>query len=146
MYDRLDPTDPNSKWNFSLYTPDLVIINLFQNDYWLVKNTTHPEFKNRFGANAPTPEFIIAEYKNFVQLVRNKYPDAQIICMLGNMNVTEQGSEWPGYVQKATAALNDPKLFTLFVPYKGTPGHPRMSEQKMLASQLIEFIDKNIKW
>jgi hypothetical protein len=36
MYDRLDATDPNSKWDFSRYTPDLVIINLFQNDSWIV--------------------------------------------------------------------------------------------------------------
>ena len=32
MYDRLVPTNPDSKWDFSLYTPDIVVVNLFQND------------------------------------------------------------------------------------------------------------------
>jgi len=32
MYYRLDATDAESKWDFSKYTPDLVVINLFQND------------------------------------------------------------------------------------------------------------------
>ncbi len=36
MYDRLDPTDSASKWDFSKYTPDLVVINLLQNDSWIV--------------------------------------------------------------------------------------------------------------
>ncbi|HEY5390862.1 MAG TPA: hypothetical protein VIJ57_02010, partial [Hanamia sp.] len=36
MYDRLDPTDSTSKWDFSKYTPDLVVINLLQNDSWIV--------------------------------------------------------------------------------------------------------------
>lgn len=38
MYDRLNPGDPNSKWDFSKFTPDVVVINLFQNDSWLINN------------------------------------------------------------------------------------------------------------
>ena len=36
IYDRLVPTDSKSKWDFSLYRPDIVVVNLFQNDSWLV--------------------------------------------------------------------------------------------------------------
>jgi len=36
MYDGLNPADGNSKWNFNEYTPDVVVVNLFQNDSWLV--------------------------------------------------------------------------------------------------------------
>jgi Carbohydrate esterase 2 N-terminal len=32
MYDRLDPTDSTSKCDFTKFTPDIVVINLFQND------------------------------------------------------------------------------------------------------------------
>jgi hypothetical protein len=28
MYDRLIPTDSTSKWDFSLYKPDIVVVNL----------------------------------------------------------------------------------------------------------------------
>jgi hypothetical protein len=146
MYDRLDPTDPGSKWDFSKYVPDVVIINLLQNDCWLVNKPDYEQFKNRFGKTAPGEEYIVQAYKNFVQSARNKYPKSQIICMLGNMDITRKGSPWPGYVQKAIALLNDKKIFGFFVPYKETPGHPKAEEQKRLAQSLIQFINENIKW
>jgi len=146
MYDRLDPTDSTSKWDFSKYTPDLVVINLLQNDSWLVKKPDHEQFKNRFGTTPPSDEFIIRSYKNFVRTIRKKYSKAQIICTLGNMDITRKGSPWPGYVQKAVSSLHDKKIFTFFAPYKETPGHPKTSEQKLLAEALIQFINKHIKW
>ncbi len=49
IYDRLNPGDPDSKWDFTLFTPDVVVINLFQNDSWLVNNPEHEQFKARLG-------------------------------------------------------------------------------------------------
>ncbi len=72
MYDRLDPTDASSKWDFKNYTPDVVVINLLQNDYWLTNMPDHPEYRSRFATQKPTPEFIISEYKSFVRSVRGK--------------------------------------------------------------------------
>jgi lysophospholipase L1-like esterase len=146
MYDRLNPTDSTSKWNFLKYTPDIVVINLLQNDSWLTNMPEHAEFKNRFGSRKPAEEFIIEKYRSFVQSIRQKYPQANIICMLGNMDITRAGSPWPGYVEKAVAPLNDKKIHTLFAPYKNTPGHPRIAEQEALANNLIQFIEKHIEW
>jgi hypothetical protein len=146
MYDRLDATDPNSKWDFKKYAPDLVIINLFQNDKWLIDKPTHAQFKARFGDSIPKPEFIIKAYQNFVKKVRVKYPAANIICMLGSMDATSPGSPYPGYIEKAVAPLNDKKIYTHFIPYKGTNGHPSMKEQQAMADDLTAFIEKNIVW
>jgi hypothetical protein len=146
MYDRLDPEDPGSKWDFSLFRPDVVVINLFQNDSWLVNMPAHDQFKARFGQKAPGADSIVSAYKRFVQQVRAKYPGAYIICMLGNMDATREGSPWPGYIQQAVTALEDKKMFTLFVPYKGTPGHPGIADQQVLADSLIRFIDGHIRW
>ncbi|MCR8560591.1 electron transporter RnfD [Mucilaginibacter sp. BJC16-A38] len=146
MYDRLDATDPNSKWDFSKYTPDLVIINLFQNDSWLVKMPDNEQFKAKFGTTPPTPEFIINAYQSFVKSVRAKYPKAQILCILGSMDATKAGSPWPGYIEKAVAGLNDKKIYTHFIPYKNTNGHPSVKEQQLMANDLIAFIDKTISW
>ena len=146
MYDRLDPADSTSKWDFSRYRPDLVIINLLQNDSWLVKMPTHEQFKSRFGTKEPDEDVIVLAYKNFVQTIRKKYPKAQIICMLGNMDITAKGSPWPEYVEKAVLQLKDNKIFTYFAPFKNTEGHPETREQKELAEGLINFIEKNIKW
>jgi len=146
MYDRLNPEDSTSKWDFSIYTPDVVVINLFQNDMWLTANLNHPEFISRFGTTPPDESTIILSYQNFVKKIRARYPNASIICALGSMNATEKGSLWPGYIEEAVKGLNDSKMFTHFFPYKNTSGHPKVAEQKVMADDLIEFIDNNIKW
>lgn len=146
MYDRLDATDSTSKWDFTKYTPDLVVINLFQNDSWIVKMPEHEQFKYRFGTKAPEENFIIASYRHFVETIRNKYPDASIICVLGSMDATKEGSPWPGYIRTAVEQLHDLKIYIHFFKYKNTDGHPKVAEQKAMANSLIEFIENNIKW
>jgi lysophospholipase L1-like esterase len=146
MYDRLDATDPDSKWDFSKYTPDLVVINLFQNDSWIVTQHDNEQFKARFGTTAPTEDFIINAYRRFVKSVRSKYPKAQILCILGSMDATKEGSPWPLYITKAVTGLNDQKIHTHFIPYKNTSGHPSAKEQQAMANDLIGFIDKTLKW
>lgn len=146
MYDRTDPEDPNSKWDFSKYTPDAVVINLLQNDSWLVEKPDHPQFKARFGGTPPDESKIIQSYQSFIKSLRGKYPQASIICVLGSMDATRAGSKWPGYVKQAVKGLNDSKIYTDFFRYKNSPGHPKAAEQKVMADELIDFIDKNIKW
>jgi hypothetical protein len=146
MYDRLDPTDSTSKWDFNNYSPDLVVIDLFQNDSWIVEQPEYEQFKNRFGTKKPGEDYIISAYKGFVSSLRGKYPNASIICTLGSMDATREGSPWPGYILKAADELQDPKVYTYFFVYKNSPGHPGVSEQKTMSDSLIYFIDKNIKW
>lgn len=146
MYDRLDATDSTSKWNFNNYTPDIVVINLFQNDSWIIKLPANEQFKYRFGDKAPGDSFIIASYKHFVQSIRNKYAHADIICTLGSMDATKEGAPWPGYIKSAVEQMNDHKIYTHFFKYKNTDGHPNVHEQKDMAISLIDFIEKNIKW
>jgi hypothetical protein len=146
IYDRVNPNDSTSKWDFKKYTPKIVVVNLFQNDSWLSTQTDHPEFKARFGTIKPTEEYIINAYANFIKSIRNKYSKAQIICCLGSMDATREGSKWPGYIQSAVATLNDKKIVTHFFPFKKTPGHPRISEQEQMANSLITFIKKNKYW
>lgn len=146
VYNRLNPGDPDSKWDFSNFTPDIVVINLFQNDSWLVNNTEHEQFKARFGTTPPDENQIIQSYQNLVVKIRKEYPKASIICTLGSMDATRENSSWPGYVETAVAGLNDSKIYTHFFKYKDTPGHPIAMEQKAMADDLIQFIDKNVKW
>ena len=146
IYDLINPEDSASKWDFSLYQPDLVIINLMQNDSWLVNMQDHAEFQVRFGEVAPDEDAIIEAYRKFVSGIRRHYPDAHIICALGNMDATGEGSPWPAYVKQAVAALNDKQLYTHFVPYKDSPGHPTIEEQEDMARSFITFIDEHIDW
>ena len=146
LYDRLIPTDSNSKWDFSLYRPDVVVVNLFQNDSWLVNITEHPEFIKRFGDKNPDEAFIISAYQEFIAGLRVHYPAANIICTLGSMDATKDGSLWPGYVQKAVASLKDENVYTHFMPYEESTAHPNVQQQKNMANSLIEFIEKTIEW
>jgi len=146
MYDRLDATDSTSKWDFSLYTPDIVVINLFQNDSWLVSMPQHEQFKYRFGTQAPDAKFIISSYQSFVSTIRTKYPNSTIICALGNMDATKAGSPWPGYIQLAVNQLHDSKIYTHFFDCKNTDGHPHADEQKAMAESLIKFINRTVRW
>ncbi len=146
MYDLLDPFDSTSKWDFSLYTPDVVVINLFQNDSWLAEYPEHEEFKNRFGTSPPDDRFMVNAYKQFVSSIRGHYPEAEIICILGNMDITSNGSKWPDLVQRSVNELNDGNIYTHFIPYKETGGHPKVDEQEQLAKSLIHFMEENIEW
>ncbi|MRX65502.1 SGNH/GDSL hydrolase family protein [Maribacter luteus] len=146
LYDRLDPENADSKWDFSLYTPDIVVVNLFQNDSWLVEKPDFEQFIAKFGTQPPTEDYIINTYSQFVKSIRNKYPKAHIICMLGNMDATQECSKWPSYIEQAVSRLNDSRMYTHFVPYKGTPGHPSISEQEDMSESLVQFIDEHIDW
>jgi hypothetical protein len=146
MYDRLDPDDSTSKWDFNKYIPDIVVINLFQNDSWLIKMPEYEQFKFRFGTKVPSEDYIITSYKNFVVSIRKKYPGATIICALGNMDATGEGSPWTGYIKQASDQLQDPGIYTHFFKYKNSGGHPKVDEQNVMANSLIDFIANNIKW
>ena len=146
MYDKLDPTDSESKWDFTKYNPDIVVINLFQNDSWIVKQPENEQFKARFLSKAPNEEQIIKAYRDFLKTIRSKYPKAKIICALGSMDATQTGSPWPGYIERSVAQTGDKNILTHFFPYKNTPGHPNVKEQEAMADDLIAFIEQNVKW
>ncbi len=146
MYNRLDPEDSSSLWDFSNVTPDIVVINLFQNDSWLVNMPDHDQFAARFGETPPTEEEIIIAYKDFVGTIRNTYPKAHIICALGSMDATKAGSPWPGYIEEAVDRLDDNNIYTHFFSFIQKPGHPKVDDHQKMAQNLIRFIESNIEW
>ena len=146
VYDRLVPTDSTSKWNFSLYQPQVVVVNLLQNDSWLVNLPEHPEFIKRFGNKPPDEAFLINAYQEFITGLRAHYPEANIICSLGSMDATKPGSLWPGYVQAAIDNLEDAHIYTHFLPYEESTAHPSVQQQKNMAHSLIKFIEMTIEW
>jgi len=146
IYDRLIPTDETSIWDFSLFTPDIVVVNLLQNDSWLVNVPENEEFKKRFGENKPTNDYIIKAYERFITNIRKQYPKANIICTLGSMDAAKKGSEWINFIKTATTNLNDNKIYTHIMPYIESTTHPSIGDQQIMAKSLSQFIDKNIVW
>ncbi len=143
IYHRLNPNDSTSQWDFSKYQPDIVVVNLFQNDNSLVLKPEHEQFKKRFGNTKPSEDFIINAYADFIQSLRKVYPNANIICTLGNMDVVNEGSKWPSYIKAAAKGLNDNKVYVKIFTPKNTYGHPRIKEQQAMGDELIKFIEAN---
>jgi hypothetical protein len=144
FYDQLSAVgDNDSKWDFKRWTPDVVVVNLLQNDSWLIgrDHKLHPE---------PDEAERIEAYARFVQRVRALYPKAYIVCALGSMDATRDGSPWPGYVKAAVERLRkedgDKRIDTVFFPFTGYGAHPRVLQHQANAEKLTAFIKQKMKW
>ena len=130
FYNRVAPLKNAPTWDFNNYRPDLVIIALGQNDSATVKigkDMSAEEWKNR--------------YKKLIASLRSQHPNAYFIGMFPNMYHDRQ---WNEYLTEAIAEYrqenNDERVFSL-IHEQVTPGHPRISEQQLMADTLQEFID-----
>ena len=144
FYDQLNAYGRNdTKWDFSSWTPDVVVINLFQNDRWLI------EIEHRLNPE-PSDEQRIQAYVDFVKTIRGKYRDAYIVCALGSMDATQEGSKWPGYITAAVTRIkngnNKEKIDTIFFPYTGYDAHPRVKQHQTNAALLSTLIKQKMKW
>jgi hypothetical protein len=134
--------DNDSKWDFSKWTPDVVVINLMQNDSWLIgrDHKLQPE---------PDDAQRIAAYQKFVAKVRSLYPKAYIVCALGSMDATREGSPWPGYIRTAVKNLaqkGDKRIDTVLFPFTGYGQHPRVKHHQANAEILSAMIRKKMGW
>lgn len=119
-----------------------MLINLFQNDSWLIDREKRLQ-------PVPSDAARVQAYIDFVRSVRIKYPSAQIICALGSMDATAN-SKWPGYITAAVERMrnenNDQKLDTIFFDFTGYGGHPRIAQHKANAAKLTAFIKQKMNW
>jgi hypothetical protein len=143
FYDQLSAVGNNdTHWDFARWTPDVVVVNLLQNDSWLIgrDHKLQPE---------PDEEGRIAAYQAFVARVRQLYPKAYLVCALGSMDATRPGSPWPGYVKSAVARLQaggDKRIDTVFFDYTGYGQHPRLKHQSDNAAKLTAYIKHKMNW
>ncbi|MCS0613598.1 GDSL-type esterase/lipase family protein [Massilia kyonggiensis] len=142
FYDQLSAVGNNdTKWDFSRWTPDVVVVNLMQNDRWLIgdRHQLQPE---------PDDAGRIAAYEKFVKRIRQLYPKAYIVCALGSMDATRD-PQWPGYVKAAVEDMRkggDQRIDTVFFPFTGYGAHPRLKHQRDNAQILTAFIRKKMNW
>jgi hypothetical protein len=144
VYEKADFGVGSSRnWNFSRYTPDVVTIALGTND-----------LSNGDG-KSPRPHFdsakFVKAYTGFVQLVKSKYPNAQIVLLNSpmvtgdrNLLLTNCLQAIKQNVDSLNSSANPVKLF-FFQPMKarGCTGHPSVEDHAILADELYPFL-KNI--
>lgn len=127
------------EWDFTKRQPDVIVVNLGTNDNSYTKTST-----DRKG------EFAL-EYAEFLKQVRDKNPDATIICTLGIM-----GAELYSYIKDAveiyTEDTGDHNIYTMqFAAQSMSDGiaadwHPSEKTHEKAAEKLVATIKEVMGW
>jgi hypothetical protein len=122
---------PYSLWDFSLYTPHVVIVAIGQND-------AHPD--NYMNKDIQKSEYWMQHYQSLILNFRGLYPSTLIILTTTILN---HSREWDDAIDDVTNRLNDPKIVHFLYSNNGcgTPGHIRISEAGQMAVELANFIE-----
>jgi lysophospholipase L1-like esterase len=128
-YDDALPT-VRAPWNFALFIPDVVVINLGTND-----SSTHGD---------PGQPFIDA-YVAFVQHVRSRYPAAWILCIAATAGVTADIAQ----VVSTIKAAGDAKIEAFALTGQngqGCDGHPNVASDALMGASLAAEIKRVMTW
>lgn len=138
--------DAASKWDFTTWTPDAIVINLGTND---------------FGKTSPDEAGWVAAYVAFIKELRSQHPKASIYCAVGTMM-----SDWPpggpksrttilGYLAKVIEQSNTgagPKVrlidFGVQNPANGLGAnwHPSAKTHALMGAQLAKALKADLGW
>jgi lysophospholipase L1-like esterase len=146
LYDRALPTRSDSLWDFTRYTPDVVVINLGTSD---------------FTSGDPGQEGFTGSYLKLLGKVRRNYPSATIVVALGPM----VSDLWPVGAQALTRsrayltqlvrdvnAKGDAKVKLIEFPNQddaqsfGCKSHPSAATHRQMADQLTAFLRQEMGW
>jgi hypothetical protein len=145
LYDRILAANPDLKWDFKKYIPDVVCINLGTND---------------FSQSNPDSVLFVGTYIKFIGTIRSNYPNASIICLTGSMmsDSYPQGmkslSTLKNYLKAVTGYLNakgDNKVYTFDMSGQGSLGigcdwHPSVKQHEKNAAELTAFVKEKMGW
>jgi len=143
-YGRTLPDDEQSTWDPSSFVPDIIIINLGNNDFNVLDADKVP--------TAPEAEPFKAAYASFVGRLLQLYPSAHIICSIGPMmndNYPEGRQHWTkmqDYVSTMVASLGDPRVhYFAYTPIMSDPygedWHPTAKSHAAMAAEIGTFIE-----
>lgn len=128
----------NVEWDFTKRQPDLVVVNLGTNDDSYTQNDIDKQ--NEYAEN----------YKEFLKLIREKNPEARILCVFGVM-----GDRLYPFVEQAVKAYSeetgDEKVSALQIrPHSARDGysadwHPSVKTQERVAEEVAVEIEKLMK-
>ncbi len=123
---------PMTAWDFSLYTPHVVIVAIGQND----------NFPEDYMKEDPAGEKAAvwkAHYAAWLEKIRNVYPKALIILTTTILN---HDKNWDNAIEEVCRNMGDEKIVHFLYRKNGcgTPGHIRVTEAQEMAEELVSFI------
>ena len=127
---------PEPKWDFSRFTPDVVCLNLGTNDF----STT--------GVNL---DKFVATYADFLRKLLSRYPAAKVVVLAGPMNNSD---ELKTALHDAIARLGDTeskRVHFLELSSQGKVGfgadyHPNRAQSGINAGELTAFLADLMNW
>lgn len=123
---------PCKPWDFSQYQPQVVIVALGQND-------AYPRDFMAQDYSGSQAEHWRRSYAKFLRTLLETYPQAQIITAT---SVLAHDEHWDQAIEDVCRELDRSCIHHLVYRRNGiaTSGHPRISEQKEMADELVAFI------
>ncbi|MFA5263581.1 MAG: GDSL-type esterase/lipase family protein [Opitutaceae bacterium] len=133
MWDKLYPSAKSASAFLKAWTPDVVLVNLGDNDY---------DYPNTKGKPVP-PEFTDS-YVSYVKAIRGAYPSAHIVLLTGGMfggtKSVPLRKAWEAAVSRLESA--DPAI-SHFIFTHWTSNHPRVADHRAMADELIAWLKQH---
>lgn len=122
-----------SAWDFSNYTPQVVIVALGQND-------SNPYDYMKEAPDGEKADVWKGGYRDFLRKLRGKYPSAQIICCT---TLLYHDNAWDDAIGQVVKGMQDERMTQYLFKRngKGTPGHLRIPEAEEMARELAAYIN-----
>lgn len=136
IYDKIQyhpDLGPAKKWDFRLYRPHIVIIEIGHND-------NHPV--DYFPENINSENWVKwrKHYRQFIEKIRSIYPEAVIIL---TTSIVMHYPSLDRSIDEVCKNTGDDKIYHYMYKRNGqaTPGHVRVSEADEMSDELKFFID-----
>ncbi|HYH05314.1 MAG TPA: SGNH/GDSL hydrolase family protein [Bacillota bacterium] len=134
VFDRTNPEPGSPRYAFTERQPDLVVINLGQNDYGFT-----------LAEGIAFPADFTEKYREFVRMIRNMYPAAHIICAIGGMTAYRDSVQLrTAFSQAVTELAAEDSRMHSFVFTAFAENHPRLTVHRQLADELTGFIKNEV--
>jgi lysophospholipase L1-like esterase len=146
LYERTLPSRPTSRWEFTGWRPDAVVINLGTND---------------FNRGDPGQVTFMRPYLALVAHVRALYPGALIVCALGPMltdsypaggHTLTRARQYINAVVDKVREAGDQRVTFLEVPSQdfanglGCDYHPSLKTHRLMGEQLAAALRGQLQW
>jgi lysophospholipase L1-like esterase len=130
VWDKIYPNPSSQRTDLTQWKPQVIFVNLGEND---------DSFPRAHGQAFPTN--YTSGYVTLIHAIRNAHPDARIVLLRGGMHGGAKSEPLRTAWQSAVAQLeaDDPNV-SHFVFQHWTKTHPRVTDDRIMAGELIEWL------